>query len=68
MQVNEQATQGQKASRLPDMERAFDDARAKLETQERLGAYESRRLATPQVPYDGDAGTTIMPRRYGSGF
>jgi hypothetical protein len=67
MQVNEQVRQGQKATRLPDMERAFDDARAKPESRaERRAAEESRRTGTKLS--EGVAGTTPLPPRYGSGF
>ena len=64
MQVNEQVKQGQKATRLPDMERALDDAHATPESRtERRGAAESQRTGTGK-PSEGKA----TPRRYGVGF
>jgi len=64
MQVNEQVRKGQKGTRLPDMERALDDARAPRGSRmERRGAAESQRTGSAQ-PSEGKA----MPRRYGVGF
>ncbi len=63
MQVNELVRQVQQGTRLPDMDRAFDDARTMLETRaERRGTDESRRTGTQQS--EG----TRMPHRYGAGF
>lgn len=63
MQMNELVGQVQQGTRLPDMDRALNDARTTLETRaERRGAAESRRTGTKL------AGTTRMPRRYGAGF
>ncbi|MGH8197468.1 MAG: hypothetical protein ACRETI_04810 [Steroidobacteraceae bacterium] len=67
MQMNEFVEQVQQGTRLPDLDQAFNDARATLETQaERQGAAESRR----QNPKGREAiaSTTRMPRRYGAGF
>jgi len=67
MRMNEFVEQVQQGTRLPDMDQAFNDARAKLETRaERRGAAESRR----QNPEGREAiaSTTRMPRRYGAGF
>ena len=62
MQVNEQVRKGQKGTRLPDMERAFDDARATRGSRmERRGAGESRRIDTQPA-------TTRLPPSYGAGF
>ena len=64
MQVNEQLRQGQKATRIPDMERAADDERAARGSRmERRGAAESQ-LTGSAKPSEGKA----MPRRYGVGF
>ena len=59
MQVNEFVGRVKQGTRRPDMDRAFDDERATLESRpERRGADESRRTAEP----------TRMPPRYGAGF
>jgi hypothetical protein len=61
MQVNEHAEQARQGKRLPDIDRAFDDTRAKPESRaKRLGADESRRPAT-RPP-------TRSPAHYGAGF
>lgn len=61
MQVNEHAGQVRPGKRLPDIDRAFDDTRARPETRaDRLGGEELRRPAA-RVP-------THMPPRYGAGF
>jgi hypothetical protein len=62
MHVNEQIKQGQKATRLPDMDRALDDAPATRGSRmERRGAGESRRSDTQPA-------TTRLPPSYGAGF
>ena len=61
MQVNEHAGQVRPGKRLPDIDRACDDTRARAETRaERLGAQELRRPAA-RVPARGLV-------RYGAGF
>ena len=61
MQVNEHAGQARQGKRLPDIDRAFDDTRAKAQSRtKRPGADESRRLAAwPPVR---------RPPSYGAGF
>ena len=62
MQVNELVGQVWQGTRLPDIDRAFNDTRAKLEIQPvQRGADESRRAIPKPV-------TTRTPRRYGAGF
>jgi hypothetical protein len=59
MQVNEHVGQVKQGTRPPDVDRAFNDTREKLETRpDRRGPDESRRTAEP----------TRMPRHYGAGF
>jgi hypothetical protein len=62
MHVNEQVKKGQKGTRPPDMELAFDDARATRGSRtERRGTGESRRAGTQPA-------TTRLPPSYGAGF
>jgi len=61
MQVNEHAGQARQGKRLPGIDRAFDDSRAKAQTRaKRPGAEDSRRLATRPL--------TRRPPSYGAGF
>ncbi len=67
MQVNELVGQVWQGTRLPDIDRAFNDTRETLESRaERRGADESRHIGTQLS--EGIAGTTRKPRRYGAGF
>jgi hypothetical protein len=63
MQVNERIRRAQNRTRLPDLDRAFDDPRAMLETRvEWRGAGESRHTGTTQP--EG----TRTPHHYGAGI
>lgn len=69
MQVNELVGQVWQGTRLTDIDRAFNDTRATLETQaERRGGTELRRTGQNPDGREAVAGTTRMPRRYGAGF
>ncbi len=63
MQLNELTEQVRQGTRLPDMDRAFNDTRTAREARvERRGAAELRRTG-PQQPED-----MRMPPRFGAGF
>jgi len=61
MQVNELVGQIKQGTRLPDIDRAFNDTR-------RTGAKLSKGIGQNPDGREAIAGTTRVPRRYGAGF